>query len=71
VLYQLALHPEKQALAYEEICKVLPQRDAPLEAINIDNLKYLRACIKETLRFVKIVALSVKVVKIECISVRI
>ncbi|XP_012223918.2 probable cytochrome P450 49a1 [Linepithema humile] len=55
VLYQLALHPEKQALAYEEICNVLPQRDAPLEATNIDNLKYLRACIKETLRMYPVV----------------
>ncbi|KAL6258761.1 hypothetical protein P5V15_010709 [Pogonomyrmex californicus] len=55
VLYQLALHPEKQALAYDEICNILPQRDAPLEATNIDNLKYLRACIKETLRMYPVV----------------
>jgi cytochrome P450 family 49 subfamily A len=54
VLYQLALHPEKQERLYKEICDVLPQKDAPLEATNIDNLKYLKACIKETLRFVKI-----------------
>ncbi|XP_072746303.1 probable cytochrome P450 49a1 isoform X1 [Anoplolepis gracilipes] len=55
VLYQLALHPEKQMLAYEEICNVLPQIDTSLEAINIDNLKYLRACIKETLRMYPVV----------------
>lgn len=54
VLYQLALHPEKQDLAYDEVCNVLPQRDTSLEVTNIDNLKYLKACIKETLRFVKI-----------------
>lgn len=53
MLYQLALHPEIQASAYDEICNVLPQRDMPLEMTNINNLKYLKACIKETLRFVK------------------
>lgn len=53
VLYQLALHPEKQARAYKEVLDVLPQRDVPFEATNIDSLKYLKACIKETLRFVK------------------
>lgn len=55
ILYQLALHPEKQALAYDEICNVLPQRDAPLEVTNIDNLKYLKACVKETLRMYPVV----------------
>ncbi|XP_029174794.1 probable cytochrome P450 49a1 isoform X1 [Nylanderia fulva] len=55
VLYQLALHPEKQSLAYEEICNVFPQINTPLEAINVDNLKYLRACIKETLRMYPVV----------------
>lgn len=64
VLYQLALHPEKQALAYDEICNVLPQRDASLEVTNIDNLKYLKACIKETLRFVKATWVNTRIIRI-------
>ncbi|XP_020300797.1 probable cytochrome P450 49a1 [Pseudomyrmex gracilis] len=55
VLYQLALHPEKQALAYEEIRRVLPEENSPIEARNIDNLKYVKACIKETLRMYPVV----------------
>ena len=51
VLYQLALHPEKQALVHEEINKVLPSDGQPIEAKHIDDLKYLKACIRETLRY--------------------
>ncbi|XP_051169311.1 probable cytochrome P450 49a1 [Leptopilina boulardi] len=55
VLYQLALHPEKQALVHEEICKVLPTNGEALEAKHIDDLKYLKACIRETLRMYPVV----------------
>lgn len=49
VLYQLALHPEKQEILYEEIKKVLPA-DGRVEAAHVDQLKYLKACIRETQR---------------------
>ncbi|XP_043485686.1 probable cytochrome P450 49a1 [Polistes fuscatus] len=55
VLYQLATHPEKQDIAYNEICNILPLRDAPMEAVHLENLKYLKACIKETLRMYPVV----------------
>lgn len=50
-LYQLVLHPEKQDLAYEEVCNVLPSEDMQLNGNHLDKLKYLKACIKETLRY--------------------
>lgn len=54
VLYQLALHPDKQNIAYDEVCNVLPSEDMQMEGKHLDQLKYLKACIKETLRFVLI-----------------
>ncbi|CAL7945298.1 unnamed protein product [Xylocopa violacea] len=54
-LYQLALHPEKQNLAYDEVCDVLPDEDMKLDGKHLDKLKYLKACIKETLRMYPVV----------------
>lgn len=51
-LYQLALHPEEQDRAYNEVCNILPDKDMHLDGKHLDELKYLKACIKETLRFV-------------------
>ncbi|OXU24592.1 hypothetical protein TSAR_011043 [Trichomalopsis sarcophagae] len=54
VLYQLALHPEKQDILYEEIKRVLPA-DGRFEAGHIDQLKYLKACVRETQRMYPVV----------------
>ncbi|XP_015437179.1 PREDICTED: probable cytochrome P450 301a1, mitochondrial [Dufourea novaeangliae] len=55
VLYQLALHPEKQDIVYKEVCKVLPDEGTQLEGKHMDQLKYLKACIRETLRMYPVV----------------
>ncbi|XP_076380700.1 putative cytochrome P450 301a1, mitochondrial isoform X3 [Megalopta genalis] len=55
VLYQLALHPNKQDLAYKEVCNVIPGEDMQLEGKHLDQLKYLKACIKETQRMYPVV----------------
>nr|XP_031846911.1 probable cytochrome P450 301a1, mitochondrial [Nomia melanderi] len=55
VLYQLALHPDKQNTAYDEVCNVLPSENMLIEGKHLDQLKYLKACIKETLRMYPVV----------------
>ncbi|XP_069679419.1 probable cytochrome P450 301a1, mitochondrial [Periplaneta americana] len=55
IMYQLSQHPEKQEILYNEIHKVLPTRDTPLTAQRIEQLSYLKACIKETLRMYPVV----------------
>ncbi|XP_014227712.1 probable cytochrome P450 49a1 [Trichogramma pretiosum] len=55
VLYQLALHPEKQQLLHEELNRVLPEGGGPLEPRHLDQLKYLKACVRETQRMYPVV----------------
>ncbi|XP_043268875.1 probable cytochrome P450 49a1 isoform X2 [Venturia canescens] len=50
VLYQLACNPCKQAILHEEIERELPVQDARIERAHVDKLRYVKACIKETLR---------------------
>jgi cytochrome P450 family 12 len=51
-MYQLALNPDKQEKLYQEIDTVLPNSDSHLTAENIETLSYLKAVIKETLRYI-------------------
>ncbi|XP_046748004.1 probable cytochrome P450 49a1 isoform X2 [Diprion similis] len=55
VIYQLALHPEKQRKLYEEVSAVMPPPGTPIEAKHVEDMKYLKACIKETLRMYPVV----------------
>ncbi|CAK1589086.1 unnamed protein product [Parnassius mnemosyne] len=52
-LYQLALRPEVQERLHEEITKVLQGR--PLTPGDINQMPYLKACIKEVLRMFPVV----------------
>lgn len=50
ILYQLSLNQEKQQILYEELSEVLPEKDSALNEQRLDQMVYLKACIKETLR---------------------
>lgn len=52
LLYQLAINPEKQAKLQEEIFKMLPKIDSPLNGNCLNSAPYFRACLKEALRMV-------------------
>ncbi|XP_044010379.1 probable cytochrome P450 49a1 [Aphidius gifuensis] len=55
VLLQLASHPEKQLILHNEIMKILPSKNMKINPKNIEDLKYLKSCIKETLRLYPVV----------------
>lgn len=49
-MYCLANNPEKQQAVHEELDRVIPDPKEPLSIQQIEDLKYLKACIKEALR---------------------
>jgi hypothetical protein len=54
ILYQLSQHPQKQEMLYDEIRTIVPTSNTPLTAQRLEQLSYLKACIKETLRYFKL-----------------
>ncbi|CAH1160274.1 unnamed protein product [Phaedon cochleariae] len=55
ILYQLAIHQEKQEILREEISRVLPQLQTQITNDKLEDMPYLRSCIKETLRMYPVV----------------
>ncbi|EDW89662.1 probable cytochrome P450 49a1 [Drosophila yakuba] len=49
-IYQLAKNPDKQKKLFDELQKVFPHRDADINQNVLEQMPYLRACVKETLR---------------------
>lgn len=50
-MLSLAKNPEKQDKLREEVLNILPHKDSEFTAEACKNMPYLRACIKESLRY--------------------
>jgi cytochrome P450 len=50
-LYNLAKNPDKQQNLFEEIQRYVPDKDQPVTSDILNELKYLKACIKESMRY--------------------
>lgn len=49
-IYQLSQNPDKQAILFEELKSILPDHRTPVDTKILEQMPFLRACIKETLR---------------------
>jgi cytochrome P450 len=49
----LAKNPDKQQKLFEEIQRYLPDKDQPVTSDILNEMKYLKACIKESMRYYK------------------
>jgi len=50
-LYNLAKNPDKQQILFEEIQRYVPDKDQPVTSGILNEMKYLKACIKESMRY--------------------
>ncbi|XP_035220008.1 LOW QUALITY PROTEIN: probable cytochrome P450 12a4, mitochondrial [Stegodyphus dumicola] len=55
LLYHLAKNPDKQQILYEEIRKVLPNESDKITPTVFGELRYLKSCLKESMRLDPIV----------------
>ncbi|XP_053951150.1 probable cytochrome P450 12e1, mitochondrial [Anastrepha ludens] len=60
LLLCIAKNPDKQQKLFEEIKQILPQKDSQLKIENMQNLPYLRTCIKEAMRLYPILPGTVR-----------
>ncbi|XP_060529813.1 probable cytochrome P450 49a1 [Cylas formicarius] len=54
-LYQLSQNEDKQQRLFDELKQVLPTPSSKVDATAQDNMPYLKACIKETLRMYPVI----------------
>ncbi|ERL93684.1 hypothetical protein D910_10972 [Dendroctonus ponderosae] len=50
ILYQLATRPEQQEKLYQELKRVLPDKQAPLTSEKLNQMVFLKAFVKEVFR---------------------
>ena len=50
LFYYLAKNPEKQEILRKEVLSVVGPRNAPVTVAALNELRYLKACVKESLR---------------------
>ena len=50
LFYYLAKNPEKQEILRKEVLSVVGPRGAPVTVAALNELRYLKACVKESLR---------------------
>uniref|UniRef100_A0A1I8QAX8 Cytochrome P450 49a1 n=1 Tax=Stomoxys calcitrans TaxID=35570 RepID=A0A1I8QAX8_STOCA len=54
-IYQLAKNPEKQQKLFQELQRLFPTHEAEINQNVLEQIPYLRACVKETLRMYPVV----------------
>ncbi|KAH8414281.1 hypothetical protein KR215_002047, partial [Drosophila sulfurigaster] len=62
-LLSIAKNPEKQAKLREEVLRILPNKNSDFTEASINNMPYLRACVKESLRFFPLIPGNSRVIK--------
>lgn len=50
ILYQLALHEDKQNKLRQEVSRILCDNTATIDNEMLERMSYLKACVKETMR---------------------
>ena len=50
LMYNLSRNPEKQQKLREEINKILPNKNTPITPEILNELRYMKACVKESMR---------------------
>ncbi|XP_013779514.1 cytochrome P450 302a1, mitochondrial-like, partial [Limulus polyphemus] len=67
ILYHLAKNPDIQERAYQEVKSVLPYASKRLSVSELDQLHYLKACVKESIRMNPIALGTVRILDHEVV----